>query len=149
MTFRPILQPMSISQFTHEEKPCELYSSTWVVFQPGIIIDAKQGKTEIGWFVSRWVTESLNTMVIIVIKYSKTPVYRAPIYRKPRFTAANFFPQIGLYMHIVNKQNPDLPRTPIYRGCFLSPKPAVNRGFTVHCAARHDYLLLELLLYRS
>lgn len=43
VTFRPILQPMSISQFTHEEKPCELYSSTWVVFQPGIIIDAKQG----------------------------------------------------------------------------------------------------------
>ena len=34
--------------------------------------------------------------------YSKTPNYRAPIYRKPRFTAANFFPQIGLDMHIVN-----------------------------------------------
>ena len=34
--------------------------------------------------------------------YSKTPIYRAPIYRKPRFTAANFFPQIGLKMHIVN-----------------------------------------------
>ena len=29
---------------------------------------------------------------------------------KPRFTAANFFPQIGLNMHIVNKQNPHLPR---------------------------------------
>ena len=41
--------------------------------------------------------------------YSKTPIYRAPIYRKPRFTAANFIPQIGLNMHIVNKQNPNLP----------------------------------------
>ena len=34
-------------------------------------------------------------------------------------------------MHMVNKQNPDLPRTPIYRRCFLSPKPAVSRSFTV------------------
>ena len=63
--------------------------------------------------------------------YSKTPICRAPIYRKPRFTAANCLPQIGLNMHIVNNQNPDLPRTPINRGCFLSPKPAVNRSFTV------------------
>jgi len=31
------------------------------------------------------------------VGYSKTPIYR-----KPRFTAANFFPQIGLKMHIVN-----------------------------------------------
>ena len=59
-------------------------------------------------------------------QYSKTPIYC-----KPRFTAANFFPQKGLNMHIVNKQYPDLPRTPIYRGRFLSPKPAVNQGFIV------------------
>ena len=64
--------------------------------------------------------------------YSKTPIHRAPICCKPRFTAANFFPQIGLNMHIVNKQNSDLPRNPIYRGCFLSPKPAVNRGTSSH-----------------
>ena len=63
--------------------------------------------------------------------YSKTLIYRTPIYCKPRFTAANFFPQIVLNMHIVNKQNPNLLQTPIYRGCFLSPKPQVNRGFTV------------------
>ena len=49
----------------------------------------------------------------------------------PRFTAANFFPQIGLNMHVVNKQ------TPIYRkprstaDVSFSLKPAVNRGFTV------------------
>ena len=65
---------------------------------------------------------------------STTVKPRSPIYRKSRFTAANFFPQIGLSMHIVNKQNPDLPRTPIfiYRECILSPKLAVNRGFTVY-----------------
>ena len=52
--------------------------------------------------------------------YSKTPIYRG-----------QFFPQIGLDMHIVNEQNPDLPRTPIYRGCSISPNPAVNQGFTI------------------
>ena len=61
--------------------------------------------------------------------YSKTPIYRAPIYCKPRFTAANFFPQIGLNMHILNKENPDLPRTPIYHGSFLSPKTRGKSGF--------------------
>ena len=64
----------------------------------------------------------------------QTPIYRAPIYHKPRFTAAISFPQIGLNMHIVNKKNPDLPRTPIYCGCFLSPKLSVNAGFTVLCS---------------
>ena len=64
-------------------------------------------------------------MSIVWYKYSKskTPIYRAPIYRKPRFTAANFFPQIGLNMQIVNKQNPDLPRTPLYRGWFQPQNP--------------------------
>lgn len=42
-TFRPIMQPMAITQYLHDSKPCELYSSSWVVFQPGIIIDAKIG----------------------------------------------------------------------------------------------------------
>ena len=33
------------------------------------------------------------------------------------------FPQIGLNMHYVNKQNPDIPRTRIYRGgCSFPPK---------------------------
>ena len=31
-------------------------------------------------------------------------------------------------MHIVNKQNPNLPRTPIYRGCLLSPKTRGKSG---------------------
>ena len=66
---------------------------------------------------------------ILSIRYSKTPIYRAPIYRKPRFTAANFSPQIGLNMHIVNKQNPDLPRTPIYRGFLPAPKTRRKSGF--------------------
>ena len=61
--------------------------------------------------------------------YSKTPIYRAPIYRKPRFTAANFSPQIGLNMHIVNKQNPDPPRTPIYREFLPAPKTRGKLGF--------------------
>ena len=50
--------------------------------------------------------------------YSKTPIFC-----KPRFTAANFFPQIGLNMHIVNKQNPDLPRM------FPFPKTCGKSGF--------------------
>eukprot|EP00116_Pleurobrachia_bachei_P004111 sb/3464373/ len=41
--FRPILQPMSIKPYQYEGRQCELYSSNWVVFQPGIIIDAKLG----------------------------------------------------------------------------------------------------------
>ena len=41
---------------------------------------------------------------ILIPKHSKHDTV------KPRFTAANFFPQIGLNMHIVNKQYPDLPR---------------------------------------
>lgn len=43
VTFRPILQPMSIAPFKYEDSNCELYSSSWVVFQPGIVIDAKLG----------------------------------------------------------------------------------------------------------
>ena len=35
-------------------------------------------------------------------KYSKTPIYGALTYHKPRFTAATFFPLIGLYKLIVN-----------------------------------------------
>ena len=42
-----------------------------------------------------------TTMHDDIIKYSKTPIYRAPIYLKPRFTTANVFPQIGLNMYIV------------------------------------------------
>ena len=42
--FRPILQPMSIKPCQYDGRQCELYSSNWVVFQPGIIIDAKMGK---------------------------------------------------------------------------------------------------------
>ena len=41
----------------------------------------------------------------------------------PRFTAANFLPQIGLNMHVVNKQNPDLPRM------FHFPKTRGKSGF--------------------
>ena len=52
-----------------------------------------------------------------------------PRFTAPRFTAAYFFPQIGFSMHIVNKRNPDLPRTPIYRGCFLYPKTRSKSGF--------------------
>ena len=51
--------------------------------------------------------------------YSKTQIYRAPIYHKPWLTTANFFPQIELNMYIVNKQNPNLPQTLIYLRCFL------------------------------
>ena len=69
------------------------------------------------------VEELGRTLLSLFDYYSKTQIYRAQIYRKPRFTAANFFPQIGLTKHILNKQNPDLPRTPIYRGCFLSQNP--------------------------
>ena len=47
--------------------------------------------------------------------YSKTLIYRALIYRKPWYTAAISFPQIGLNMYNVNQQNHDLRRTPIYR----------------------------------
>ena len=86
-----------------------------------------------------------NNYSLNIHYYSKTPIYRAPIYRKPLFTAAIFFPQMELYiMHIVNRKNPDLPRTPIYRGRFLSPKPAVNRGFTVVLSwpRKGRYLLL-------
>ena len=67
--------------------------------------------------------------VRVTFHYSKTPIYHAPIYRKSRFTAANFLPQIGLNMHIVNKQNPHLPRTPIYHGCFLTPETRGKSGF--------------------
>ena len=41
--YRPIIQPMSIAEFTYNGKSCELYSSNWVVFQPDIVIDAKLG----------------------------------------------------------------------------------------------------------
>ena len=33
---------------------------------------------------------------------------------------------------MISFQNPDLPRTPIYRGCFLSPKLRGKSGF--HCS---------------
>ena len=56
--------------------------------------------------------------MVLVLMYSKTPIYRGQL-----------FPQIRLNMHIVNKQIPDLPRTPIYRGCFLSPKTRGKSGF--------------------
>ena len=46
---------------------------------------------------------------------SKTPISRAPIYCKPRFTTAISFPQIVLNIYNVNKQNLDLPQTSIYR----------------------------------
>ena len=36
-------------------------------------------------------------------------------------------------MHIVNKQKPDLPRTPIYRGCFHFPKTRGKSGFYCSC----------------
>ena len=47
--------------------------------------------------------------------YNKTPIYRAPINCAPTTTNLDLLrpissPQIGLNMHIVNKQNPDLPR---------------------------------------
>ena len=75
-------------------------------------------------------TEHCELNYHITVKH-RLQTYRAPIYCKPRFTVANFFqfPQIGLNMHIVYKENPDLPQTPIYRGCFLSPKTSGKLGF--------------------
>ena len=63
----------------------------------------------------RW--KMLSTSVLstsVSSMYSKTPICR-----KPRFSAANFFPQIGLNMHIVNKQ------TSIYR----QPRFTTNVSF--------------------
>ena len=48
---------------------------------------------------------------------------KSPIYHKPRYTAAISFPQIGLNMYNVNKQNPDLPRM------FSFPKLCGKSGF--------------------
>ena len=39
------------------------------------------------------------------------------------------FPQIGLNMCNLNKQTPDLLRTPFHRECFLSPKLRSKSGF--------------------
>ena len=59
---------------------------------------------------------------------------------KPRLTAPRFtanpdiprpfpFAQIGLTYIMLTKQNPDLLRTPIYRGYFLAPKHRGKSGF--------------------
>ena len=66
---------------------------------------------------------------ILIPKHSKHDTV------KPRFTAANFFPQIGLNMHIVNKQNPNLGRNPIYCGWFLSPKTSGKSWFYCNMSA--------------
>ena len=43
--------------------------------------------------------------------------------------ALSWFDSYLYNMHIVNRQTLDLPRTPIYRVCFLSPNPAGKSGF--------------------
>ena len=64
-----------------------------------------------------------------------------PQFTAPRFTAnpdiprPSLFLQIVLNMYNVNKQNPDLPQTPIYRGCFLSPKLHGKLGF--YCTIKY------------
>ena len=42
--------------------------------------------------------------------YSKTPIFPRPDLPQTPIYRDQFFPQIGPNMHIVNKQNPDLPR---------------------------------------
>ena len=57
--------------------------------------------------------------------HSETPIYRPLIYRKPQFTAAISFPQIGFnIIYNVNNQNPDLP--PVL---FLSPELHGKSGY--------------------
>ena len=52
VTFRPILQPMSIAPFKYEDSNCELYSSSWVVFQPGRKWDEGQDVCSIYFFTA-------------------------------------------------------------------------------------------------
>ena len=77
----------------------------------------------------------------------KTPIYRAPIYHKPRFTAAISFPQIGLNMHIAYCEqakprftgNPDLPRI------FPFPKTCGKSGF--YCIIVNVNSILYTIIY--
>ena len=78
-------------------------------------------------------------------RYSKTPVYRAPIYRKPRFgfTAAISFPQIGFKPRFT--ANPDLPQTPIYCSCFLSPKLRSKSGYYCNKEWKRKFSFYQML----
>ena len=69
--------------------------------------------------------------VKITWKYSKPPIYRAPIYRVPRFTGLNSFPQIQALCVKLCKLNFDLPGPLIYRAFLFPPRGPVNRGSTV------------------
>lgn len=52
--YNPVLEPKSIMPFQESKlqgnvsKPCELYSSHWIIFQPNIVMDAKVGSL---WFI--------------------------------------------------------------------------------------------------
>eukprot|EP00116_Pleurobrachia_bachei_P018012 sb/3478274/ len=47
--------------------------------------------------------------------YSRTPIFRAPIYRNPDLPAGKISPDIDIYYRKLKVFRPDIPGTPFYR----------------------------------
>ena len=76
---------------------------------------------------------NVNNEHTVLLLYSQTLIYRAPIYREPApIYRGHFLSPYTVQLQVFSvKQNPDLPGSPINRGNFLSPTIPVNRGLTV------------------
>ena len=81
--------------------------------------------------VKNWSYESMK--YTFCSSYSKTPIYRAPIYWIPRFTGPQFYPPKTCF---VCKSVQNVPRYTVHLDLPnlipFPPRGLVNRGFTVH-----------------